>query len=40
MQFINNYMKINVEPRMKRIAGVGEFNVLGIELLDAYLAQA
>lgn len=22
MQFINNYMKINVEPRMKRIAGV------------------
>ena len=28
MQFINNYMKINVEPRMKRIAGVGEFNVL------------
>ncbi len=28
MQFINNYMKINVEPRIKRIAGVGEFNVL------------
>lgn len=28
MQFINNYMKINIEPRMKRIAGVGEFNVL------------
>lgn len=28
MQFINNYMKINVEPRVKRIAGVGEFNVL------------
>ena len=28
MQFINNYMKINVEPRMKRIAGVGEFSVL------------
>lgn len=28
MQFINNYMSINVEPRIKRIAGVGEFNVL------------
>lgn len=28
VQFINNYMKINVEPRIKRIAGVGEFNVL------------
>ncbi|MCD8276309.1 MAG: efflux RND transporter permease subunit [Alistipes sp.] len=28
LQFINNYMKINVEPRVKRISGVGEFNVL------------
>lgn len=27
--FINNYMKINIEPRLARIAGVGEVNVLG-----------
>lgn len=27
-QFINNYMKINVEPRIKRVPGVGEFTVL------------
>ena len=29
MQFLNNYMKINVEPRIKRIAGVGKTEVLG-----------
>ena len=29
MQFLNNYMKINVEPRVKRIAGVGKTEVLG-----------
>ncbi len=27
--FLNNYMKINLEPRIKRITGVGEFFVLG-----------
>ena len=27
--FLNNYMKINIEPRIKRITGVGEFFVLG-----------
>ena len=27
--FISNYMKINVEPRLSRIAGVGEVDILG-----------
>ena len=27
--FLNNYMKINIEPRLSRIAGVGEVNVFG-----------
>lgn len=27
--FISNYMKINIEPRLSRIAGVGDVNVLG-----------
>ncbi|MGM9740731.1 MAG: efflux RND transporter permease subunit [Candidatus Cryptobacteroides sp.] len=27
--FLNNYMKINIEPRMSRIAGVGEVNIWG-----------
>ena len=29
--FLNNYMKINIEPRLSRIAGVGEVNVYGYE---------
>lgn len=29
MQFLNNYMKINVEPRIKRIAGVGQMRLFG-----------
>ena len=29
VQFLNNYMKINVEPRIKRISGVGQVNVFG-----------
>lgn len=29
MQFLNNYMKINVEPRIKRIAGVGQMQLFG-----------
>lgn len=28
-QFLNNYMKINVEPRIKRIAGVGQVMLFG-----------
>lgn len=28
-KFLNNYMKINIEPRLSRIAGVGEVNVYG-----------
>lgn len=28
-QFLNNYMKINVEPRLKRIAGVGNVQLFG-----------
>ena len=28
-QFLNNYMKINVEPRLKRIAGVGQVMQFG-----------
>ena len=28
-QFINNYLKINIDPRLKRIAGVGETLVMG-----------
>lgn len=28
-QFLNNYMKINVEPRLKRISGVGRMQLLG-----------
>ncbi|MCM1313231.1 MAG: efflux RND transporter permease subunit [Bacteroides sp.] len=27
--FLTNYMKINIEPRMSRIAGVGEVNIWG-----------
>ena len=27
--FLTNYMKINIEPQMSRIAGVGEVNILG-----------
>ncbi|MGM9701553.1 MAG: efflux RND transporter permease subunit [Prevotella sp.] len=27
--FLNNYMKINIEPQMSRIAGVGEVNIWG-----------
>ena len=29
--FISNYMKINIEPRLSRIAGVGDVNVLGAD---------
>lgn len=29
--FLTNYMKINIEPRLSRIAGVGEVNVYGYE---------
>ncbi len=29
--FITNYMKINVEPRLARVTGVGEVNVMGAE---------
>lgn len=29
LQFLNNYMKINVEPRIKRIAGVGQVMQFG-----------
>lgn len=28
-EFLNNYMKINIEPRLSRIPGVGEANVFG-----------
>ncbi len=28
-KFLNNYMKINIEPRLSRIPGVGEVNVFG-----------
>ena len=28
-KFLNNYLKINIEPRLARIAGVGEVNVMG-----------
>ena len=28
-KFLTNYMKINIEPRLSRIAGVGEVNVFG-----------
>ena len=28
-KFLNNYLKINIEPRISRIAGVGEVNVMG-----------
>lgn len=27
--FLNNYMKINIEPRLSRIAGVGDVTILG-----------
>lgn len=27
--FLNNYLKINIEPQLSRIAGVGEVNVMG-----------
>ena len=30
-KFLNNYMKINIEPRLSRIAGVGEVNVFGAD---------
>lgn len=30
-EFLTNYMKINIEPRLSRIAGVGEVNVLGYD---------
>lgn len=29
LQFLNNYLKINVEPRIKRIAGVGNMMIFG-----------
>lgn len=29
LQFINNYISINIEPRMKRINGVGDFELHG-----------
>ncbi|MFI3322024.1 MAG: efflux RND transporter permease subunit [Rikenellaceae bacterium] len=29
--FLNNYLKINIEPRLSRIAGVGEINVMGAD---------
>lgn len=29
--FLNNYFKINIEPRLSRIAGVGEVNVMGAD---------
>ncbi len=29
--FLINYMKINIEPRLSRIAGVGEVNVMGAD---------
>lgn len=29
--FLTNYLKINIEPRLSRIAGVGEVNVFGYE---------
>ncbi len=29
--FLANYLKINVEPRLSRVAGVGEVNVLGAD---------
>lgn len=28
-QFLNNYVKINIEPRVKRVSGVGEVSVKG-----------
>ncbi len=30
-KFLTNYMKINIEPRLARIAGVGEVNVFGAD---------
>ena len=30
-EFINNYMRINIEPRLNRVEGVGEVNVHGPE---------
>ena len=30
-KFLNNYLKINIEPRLARIAGVGEVNVMGAD---------
>lgn len=29
--FLNNYVKINIEPRLSRIPGVGEVNVMGAD---------
>ena len=29
--FLNNYFKINIEPRLSRIAGVGEVSVMGAD---------
>ena len=31
-KFLTNYLKINVEPRLARIAGVGEVNVFGADV--------
>ena len=33
-------MKINIEPRMSRIAGVGEVNIWGRQLFTAHLARS
>ena len=33
LQFLNNYMKINVEPRIKRIGGVGNMMLFGSNVL-------
>ncbi len=30
-KFLNNYMKINIEPRLSRIAGVGEVDIRGAD---------
>lgn len=30
-KFISNYMKINIEPRLSRIAGVGEVDIMGAD---------
>ena len=30
-KFLNNYLKINVEPQLSRIPGVGEVNIFGAD---------